>query len=426
MKLQSLTVKNFRGIEDITINFHQRLNVFTGANGSGKSSILDCLAVLFSNCRPLTSDRLSFEDKDVRNNTSEISATIICKSIDKHYFISDIEHSKDKINSSFYETTTPNKPFQSSPQRPLSELRESIGDRLDATINFPIVAYYPTKRSYIDVPERIRGFRPSINQLDALDGALSNDLDFRSFIARFRESESFWNSTNKNPTSNTTSTSQHWHTKQIEAVRNAINAFLPEFSEIHTEYKPFRIVINKSGNTLSMLQLSDGEQCLVTMLGDLAQRLAMANPALENPLTGEGIVLIDEIDLHLHPKWQRMVIQKLLEVFPGCQFIISSHSPQILSESPKECVFILHHENNNTVCTKPEYAIGLDSSEILEALMGDSSQNKESTELLNEIFELIDDENFGDAKTKITHYKNTYGRVPKIIKAETMIKLLAE
>ena len=87
------------------------------------------------------------------------------------------------------------------------------------------------------------------------------------------------------------------------------------------------------------------KKSLLALVGDIARRLILANPSLENPLYGEGIVLIDEIELHLHPKWQREVINKLREVFPNIQFILTTHSPQVISEISRECLHILSWNN---------------------------------------------------------------------------------
>lgn len=70
----------------------------------------------------------------------------------------------------------------------------------------------------------------------------------------------------------------------------------------------------------------------MTLFGDLSRRLALANPQLENPCEGEGVVLIDEIDLHLHPSWQRQIVPALKRTFPHVQFIITTNSPQVLGE----------------------------------------------------------------------------------------------
>ena len=81
---------------------------------------------------------------------------------------------------------------------------------------------------------------------------------------------------------------------------------------------------------LDVLQLSDGEKCTLALFGDIARRLAIANPSLDDPLQGDGVVLIDELELHMHTSWQRKVIFMLKKTFPNIQFIITTHSPQIL------------------------------------------------------------------------------------------------
>lgn len=84
---------------------------------------------------------------------------------------------------------------------------------------------------------------------------------------------------------------------------------------------------------LDVLQLSDGEKCTLALFGDIARRLAIANPSLDDPLQGDGVVLIDELELHMHTSWQRKVISMLKKTFPNIQFIITTHSPQILGVS---------------------------------------------------------------------------------------------
>ncbi len=94
------------------------------------------------------------------------------------------------------------------------------------------------------------------------------------------------------------------------------------------------MLIDKHGETLNVSQLSQGEKSLMTLVGDIARRLAMMNPSLASPLEGDGIVLIDEVDLHLHPKWQRSLLERLTTTFPGCQFVVTTHSPLVVSGAP--------------------------------------------------------------------------------------------
>ena len=125
------------------------------------------------------------------------------------------------------------------------------------------------------------------------------------------------------------------------------------------------------------------------MIGDIARRLAIANPSLDNPLEGEGIVLIDEIELHLHPQWQRKIIPALKRTFPNCQFFITTHSPQVLSNIKRENIFIL--ENFEIVKNTP-HSYGRDSNSILYDLMNVTKRPEHSQKIIDQMFDLMEKE----------------------------------
>lgn len=128
---------------------------------------------------------------------------------------------------------------------------------------------------------------------------------------------------------------------QLSAVRRAITGMLPGFSGLRIQRDPLHMVIRKGDATLVIDQLSDGEKLLLALTADLARRLAMACADHGDPLQGEAIVFIDEIELHLHPAWQRRVLAALRSTFPNCQFIVTTHSPQVLSEVPNDAVVLV-------------------------------------------------------------------------------------
>jgi len=166
----------------------------------------------------------------------------------------------------------------------------------------------------------------------------------------------------------------------LETVRTALTRFMPEFSNLTVRRNPLRMEVDKDGARLTVNQLSDGEKCLMAMIGDLARRMAIANPMVDNPLEGDGIVLIDEIDLHLHPRWQRMVIPKLREVFPNCQFLISTHSPHIITNVNPENLFLLEMTDE-----------GLVSRRLLDDLMAlEATRPDAVTDQLRKLVKKID------------------------------------
>jgi predicted ATP-binding protein involved in virulence len=162
---------------------------------------------------------------------------------------------------------------------------------------------------------------------------------------------------------------------------------------------------------------------MLTLIGDLVRRVVMLNPhfgekaLLETP----GVVLIDELDLHLHPKWQRRVIHDLKKTFPRVQFIATTHSPQLIGEALPQEIRIL--ENGRV--TRPERSFGVDSSGILEEVMKSSRRNVEVDQLLKDLSELIDQENIAGAKEVLSQVKARLGENdPEVTGANTLIDLL--
>ncbi len=189
------------------------------------------------------------------------------------------------------------------------------------------------------------------------------------------------------------------------------------------------MLINKNGVTLAVNTLSDGEKCLFSLVGDLARRLALAAPNLSDPLQGSGIVLIDEIDLHLHPSWQRKVVGLLKKTFPNCQFIITSHSPQVLGELSASDIIIL----NNGKIFNPPQTLGLTSNDILSSIM-DYDDNKISLirnetieNLLKKLAKAVDDEDFEKAKKLIAEIESkTNGPINETRMFKAEIDMLSE
>lgn len=178
--------------------------------------------------------------------------------------------------------------------------------------------------------------------------------------------------------------------------------------------------------TLDFRQLSDGERGMFVLVLDLAKRLSQANPQLDYPVRdGSAIVLIDEIDLHLHPKWQRTIVKKLTETFPSCQFIATTHSPQIIASVEPEQVMLL----TNSGVIQPERTRGMDSNWILRHLMEADDRPAESSSAISEVESLIKDGNFSDARVAITKYRKQGYDLPEWAVLETRmarLEVLAE
>ncbi len=212
--------------------------------------------------------------------------------------------------------------------------------------------------------------------------------------------------------------------KELQIVTQTIEKFIPEYSNLRVKRSPIpHMLVEKNGETIRLDQLSDGEKNMIAMVGDIARRLSMANPNLPNPLEGEGIVMIDEVDLHLHPSWQRVIVSKLIEVFPNIQFIVTTHSPQVLSHIKADHIFILQQESDNISVTKPTESYGKSSDRQLEDILGVEARPLEIKEELHRLFKLIRENSLDEAKEIMNELENKIeGREPELVKANVLIK----
>ena len=182
------------------------------------------------------------------------------------------------------------------------------------------------------------------------------------------------------------------------------------------------MVLHKSGEELRVDQLSDGEKCTLAMVGDLARRMAIANPALGEPLSGRGVVLIDEVDLHLHPGWQRHVVSALEETFPNCQFLVSTHSPQIVSHVVPERIWILERTESGVTASRPAESFGQTAGRILEDVMDVPERPQEIKERLSDLFLAIQQEELETAKRLMSDLTTTIGNDPDLVRARMHIR----
>jgi len=185
---------------------------------------------------------------------------------------------------------------------------------------------------------------------------------------------------------------------------------------------PLRLILTKNNKSLVINQLSDGEKCLLAMIGDLAKRLVIANPSLTNPLEGKGIVLIDEIELHLHPEWQRRVIPSLVKTFPNCQFIFTTHSPQVLGEVQGR-VYRLRRTDEGIIAELRQ-TYGKDSNRILEEDMETVERNRDIQEGLLQLFRYIDAGDLEAARSLKQSLKQQIanGEDPDFVKADVLMR----
>ena len=319
------------------------MNVIVGENGAGKSTVLSALKYLLSwfSARMVSRDGkgISIKDEDVTVGAD------FCR----------LQIGVDNGVTWKLFRSAPGYREKMTGRTELAELT-NYTDQLQEEDQkaFPMVCHYGVNRAVADV-KPLLAQKSRMAALDAYDGKLNNGSNFNRFFDWFREREDIENAELRN-------TGKLKEDNQLKAVKRALESILPGFNHFHVSREPRSFVLEKDGVQLSMEQLSDGEKCYLTLVGDIARLLAMTNPQSENPLEGEGCVLIDEVDLHLHPQWQSEVITRLSEIFPCCQFFVTTHSPFVVSnvKSFDDDRFILMRSGQAFVVDSNTYGLRVD------------------------------------------------------------------
>lgn len=374
--VHELHVRGYRGIDELALELPgQGPTVLAGLNGAGKSTMLEALAtglswLLARLANPEGRGR-GIPDRDIRNGARHCEirmfATVDGRAVE-------------------WSVAASRKGARNRPRPELDELNAAtgaiqIGLEQAPSRPLPIAVMYAVNRAVLDVPQRIRK-RHDFSRFSAHQGALvhGGTRDFRVFFEWFRDREDLENEQRiKHP--------EH-RDPQLVAVRGAIETLLEGVSNLRVRRNPQRMIVDKPGEQLVVDQLSDGEKCLLAAVGDLARRLALANPESTTPLQEHGVVLIDEVDLHLHPKWQRSVIPDLERTFPNCQFVVTTHSPQVLSHVKGETVRLGRGEHGIAVLDRRS-VYGWDTNRILEEFLEVDERPREVKEELDEYFRKI-------------------------------------
>lgn len=182
------------------------------------------------------------------------------------------------------------------------------------------------------------------------------------------------------------------------------------------------MVVDKAGEVFAFNQLSEGERSLLAMVADIARRLAIANVG-PDPLAGAGIVMIDEIELHLHPKWQAEVLDRLLGVFPSLQFIVTTHSPLVLTDVKAEQVRVFE---GFKVYAPAHPVQGRDAGSILAEVFQTNPLPTETQDAVSQISSLIDADRFDEARAKLEELESKLGGLDvEVTRLRTAIDLLA-
>lgn len=416
MKLKHLDITNLRMFEDATLKFDEKFTLLVGINGAGKTTVLGALRSCLSKMLVICTEEqynqsIRFGHNSITYNKEFMRLDLEISSKDATsnlYLDLDVRKSSGNKKSENGNTSTPKKGrwnFQFSNSSPIEEkFREPTTQ--------PICVYFATDRSIVaDSSNKKAGvlFGQEAAHVDALSGKSTHLHDLARWLHAQLDISDEVPLLGAHP----------------DALQEAVENFLPDCRNLKAtagEHPTF--TVEKNGTPLDVKQLSHGERTVLVLVLDIARRLSLANPLVKNPIQdGEGIVLIDEIDLHLHPQWQRDIVHKLCETFPNCQFVATTHSPQVIGEVEADKIRVIQDGN----ISLPARSFGIDSNRLLSDLMGTPPRNREIQEKIRQMSALVDEERNEEALEAIKELEKRLGESdPEITGARMLMSLLED
>lgn len=412
MIIKRLHLTSYRGFNDATFDFKPGINVIVGVNGKGKSTTLEALRVCLTQIQPgisVSKNRKEiFPISDIKIGKAFLQVSCDFELDEKEHNLFIFQQRTERIfTQEDIELIGRRYRGEATPDE------VSITPALKKSHFAPVGLYYSTRRSLITRKAPAKGVAEGL-QSAAFAEALSGDREFnlRIFANWFKAQIAM---AKEDPVV----------LKNVKVLQDAVYRFLPEFSKLDVTEADgdVQFTIVKSDVQLNINQLSDGERGVLALVLDIARRLSLANPEHQDPLSnGKGVVLIDELDLHLHPQWQRSIVSNLIRVFPNCQFIVTTHSPQIIGEVNAENITVIGEE-----IYQPDSAFGLDSSRVLEEVLDTPARTDKVKVLFEKFNRSIDSEDLPKAKQILAQLKDALGTLdPDVVRCITMITFLEE
>ena len=413
MRVVSLELTNVRRIKAAKLRFQSGFNLIAGVNGVGKTTVIDVLAICLSNVvgqvNKLGRYRKPFSLDDIRSKADVLDVSCEVEDLAgmRYNFVlhkpsETIAVHEDKEGKHHGRVhNTPEKAGFVKDKPPTATGEEPEGR--------PLAVLFSTNRA---VPSEKAPTKSAaaggVNV--AFSGALSNrELRLGEFTAWMRSRQAL-------------SEERSSAGRILEVFEHAVTRFLPGYRNLRPDEHGHSLLIDRNDTTLPVKLLSDGERGVLAMVLDLTRRLAQANPKMEDPAAeAEAIILIDEIELHIHPGWQRRIVRNLTTAFPKCQFIATTHSPQVIGEVEHDRIQIIADD----LVYPPHHSFGVDSSRVLEEIMGVDPRTRDVKELLSKISRKIRDDKYDDVRTLLVKLLHQLGENdPEVIRIRTLLKFM--
>lgn len=427
MYLKSLHLENFKCFEQLDVHFHPHLTVLVGVNGAGKTTVLEGAAVavstLFASFDGIKSISISRTQAHLKayslGSTRDVQAQYPVRvGASAEIDGADVSWARS-LNTAKGQTTVRD-------ANPLTAIANAYQERLrkgDQTLILPVLAYYGTGRLWDYHREKqsdLFGTNTRTNgYIDSLDGTANIKLMMNWFakmtVQKYQNQESGLGAI---PELTAVYAAMEQCYNQItnrDDTKIQYNISTNELDVAYTDENGERMRIPIS-------QLSDGYKSTISLVADIAYRMAVLNPQLLDQVLSEtgGIVLIDEVDLHLHPAWQQHILQDLTAIFPKVQFIVTTHAPEIINSVERECVVVME---NHRAIPAPAETYGKDANGVLRTIMRVKERPQAVIQRFDAFYKALDEHDYTGAERILCGLEADLGEDPELVSMRVQLDL---
>ena len=376
--VKALRLLNFKGVVELKLDLHESLTLLAGVNGAGKTSVLQALLAAVTEMwrlrPPHDYPRFPVPEGVVRAGTSE---TEIALEVAAPGRLAALGQHPMEARLAFQE---PGQRFNLTNDPLLTQFFNSIPSPL------PLVVYYEQNRI---VGPNSSGRKVSVssaeNRSSSLNTTISSPSEFKAWFFEKEADEGQETRERKD---------LGYEDPELAKIRKLLerlDGFAAVRSRKPADSRERTLFLEKDGADIPFDSLSGGEQAFFLLAADLARRLMLASPGTD-VAEAPGIVCIDEIELHLHPAWQKRILTTLVETFPGCQFVVSTHSPQVISGVEAQHIRLLTPaEDGGREVSQPSASKGRDSNFILRGILDTPERDDDVSHLFDKFDRLVDE-----------------------------------
>ncbi|MCF6414158.1 AAA family ATPase [Collinsella tanakaei] len=420
IRLDRLELTNFHQFEQYIVDFDEHLTVLVGDNGAGKSSVLDaaCVALGTFFFSLAYSEQRLIDRSDARIAAHELGEAL---DFQGQYPVSVYAEglmgergSTNKISWSRSLASSDGKTTYSEANNMINaagQLLERVQNG-DASLVLPLIAYYGTDRLWAGGKGFGDNRRQAFTRLDGYKGALDARVSSDQMLTWFFKMTA-------SDVQRAQSYAREGESPLFAAVRKAVEdcfksiagrdrvrvTYSFDADDLEIEY----VDPDDTVHRMPMNSLSDGYRTTLSMVADIAYRMAILNPQLgSDVLDTSGVVLIDEVDLHLHPLWQARILGDLRRTFPNIQFIVTTHAPVVISSVRARHIRVLDGGIEAKRLNTEIY--GSDTGRVLLSVMGAPERPREVQGFLDTFYDVLDDGDFDRSHQLLDELEREIGR----------------